>query len=149
MTNSNTNTVVGIIATANGNQPFTSLLSGASTGLSSPFGVAFDTSANMYVANESTNSVTVYAPPYNGNVAPIPADDRRRGDDAKRTRRLLAFDAAGNLYVCSYAGSVAVFAPGANGNVAPIRNITEFCHNAGRSIGNSAALGKAKRAWVC
>ena len=43
----------------------------AVTGLSVPVDLNFDSSHNIYVANRNGNSVTVYAPNANGNVAPI------------------------------------------------------------------------------
>jgi len=83
-------------------------------------GAASDVAAvkvlKMFVADRSSNSVTVYADSANGDVAPL---FHIRGS---RTRlnapSSLAFDAAQQLYVLS-ATSFAVFAKNARGNATP------------------------------
>jgi DNA-binding beta-propeller fold protein YncE len=58
--------------TANGDVAPIRTISGASTGLSSPFGIAVDTVNNeIFVANFFNNSVTVYGRTANGDVAPV------------------------------------------------------------------------------
>ena len=56
--------------TASGNVAPTRKISGASTLLSLPIGVAVDKSGSMYVANRTGSRVTVYALGANGDVAP-------------------------------------------------------------------------------
>jgi sugar lactone lactonase YvrE len=72
-------TVTVYAAGANGNVapirtisgPSTGLGAGASTGLPGPGGLAVDGAGTLYVADLAANSVMVYAPGANGNVAPI------------------------------------------------------------------------------
>ncbi len=108
------------------------IISGASTELSNPWGVALDTAGNLYVTN--SNSITVYAPGAGGppgspaaNVAPL------RSISGARTGLQgpigVAVDAASNLYVSNTpALIITVYAPGTGGppgspaaDVAPIR----------------------------
>jgi sugar lactone lactonase YvrE len=58
-------------AGANGMARAIRLIVGSLTQLSEPQGIALDGSNNIYVANDGTNSVTVYAPGKTRNVAPI------------------------------------------------------------------------------
>ncbi|HET6947958.1 MAG TPA: hypothetical protein VFJ45_09125, partial [bacterium] len=46
-------------------------ISGTSTGLNVPYGVALDAAGILYVSNGASNSITVYAPGATGDVAPI------------------------------------------------------------------------------
>ena len=52
-------------------------ISGSNTGLSYPEGIALDSSNNIYVADNSANSVFVYPAGSNGNVAPSPPPSAR------------------------------------------------------------------------
>jgi hypothetical protein len=77
--------------------PFTTL-----SGLSSPRALAFDGSGNLYVANTGTNTIAIYAPPYNGTPQALSVTDPVA----------LAFDGSGNLDVASYSGNtIARYAP--------------------------------------
>jgi hypothetical protein len=63
------------LAGSNGNASPSSTISGVSTGLAVPYGIALDSSGNIYVANDGStigisDSVTVYAPGSSGNAAP-------------------------------------------------------------------------------
>jgi len=55
---------------ASGNVAPARTISGINTGLNSPAGIALDSAGNLYVTNNSGNSITVFAPGATGNVAP-------------------------------------------------------------------------------
>ncbi len=57
-------------AGSGGNIAPSATISGSSTDLSMPTGIALDASGNIYVANQNGNTVTVYPPGSNGNVEP-------------------------------------------------------------------------------
>ena len=57
-------------ANANGNAGPIAKIAGLSTGLRRPEGIALDSAVRIYVANDLSNSVTVFAPGSNGNAAP-------------------------------------------------------------------------------
>lgn len=93
-------------------------ISGLSTGLAHPDGLAVDATGDLYVANQFGPSVTVFAPGANGDIAPI----RTITGSATTLRGPtgLDLDAAGNLYVANgFTTTVVVFPPNANGNIAP------------------------------
>ena len=115
-------------AGSNGNAAPSSTISGASTGLAVPYGIAVDSGGNIYVANDGStigvsDSVTVYAPGTSGNVAPgRTITGASTGLDSPGG---IAVDSSGNLYVTNdgslYGGadSITVYAPGSNGNAVP------------------------------
>src|SRR5262249_33499736 len=73
-------------------------------GLSAPSALAFDAHGNLYVANSSPGTVSVFAP---GSTTPTATLTGLAGPQA------LAIDAAGNLYVANSTGTtVSKFAPG-------------------------------------
>jgi hypothetical protein len=65
------NEVLVFPLTATGNTAPVRTITGASTGLNVPIGLAQDSQGNLYVANRSGSTVTVYPPLANGNVAPL------------------------------------------------------------------------------
>jgi len=93
-------------------------------GLNYPFGVALDSSGNVYVANNQGESVTIYAAK---TYKPI---GRIYGDNTQLYPVGLTLDSSGQLYVVnsnpsgSGRGWITVYSPGANGNVKPIRQIS-------------------------
>ena len=93
-------------------------ISGAATELESPWGVALDSSNNLYVTSTGSNSVNIY-PAWNfGNVAPLAtiAGPNTAFDEPAG----IALDANNNIYVGNYSNStVAVFPSGSSGNVSP------------------------------
>jgi hypothetical protein len=97
-------------------------ITGTSTGLNDPWGVALDSSGNIYVTNSLANSVTEYAAGANGNASPIatisgPATnfDEPAG---------ITLDGSNKIYVSSYSNStVEVFAAGASGNATPLQTL--------------------------
>ena len=92
-------------------------ITGASTGLNEPIGIALDSSRAVHVANFTASSITVYAPNSNGNVAPTITIS---GSKTKMNGPVfVALDSSGKSYVVNFYGaSVEVFAAGASGNVA-------------------------------
>jgi secreted PhoX family phosphatase len=63
-------------AGSNRNVAPSATISGGATRLHSPDGIAIDSSGNIYVANDGSDyggvdSITVYPPGSNGNIAPI------------------------------------------------------------------------------
>ncbi len=77
VTNNNGNSITVYPPGANGNLAPARTISGTSAGLTFPAGVALDSAGNLYVANwngqfqiATVNSITVYPPGANGNVAP-------------------------------------------------------------------------------
>ncbi|MBV8372178.1 MAG: hypothetical protein JOY69_02870, partial [Candidatus Eremiobacteraeota bacterium] len=80
---------------------------------SAPRCIVFDAGGSLFVANDQTNSVTVYAPGGNSVARTIAT--------GVKTPKALAFDAAGNLYVANQPNSISVYAPGAT---TPFRTIT-------------------------
>lgn len=82
-----------------------SILSTVTRGISQPFGLAFDPSGNLYVANGGTGNVTEYAQPWNG--APVATYK-----DAIGTGGVLATSPSGLLAVGNATtGVVTVFKP--------------------------------------
>lgn len=110
-----------------GNVGWTRRIHGSLTGLATNSecgnAIAIDGADNIYAANANGNSITVYAPNADGNVAPT----RMIAGPLTQLNapRGVAVDAAGDIFVAnSEVASVLVFGPGANGNVAPIRAIS-------------------------
>jgi sugar lactone lactonase YvrE len=98
-------------------------ISGSSTGIDGPFGIAVDASGDLFVADYASNSVTEYAPGATGNIAPAATiSGSSTGIDGPLG---LALDASGDLFVANFLGnSVTEYAPGANGNIAPVATIS-------------------------
>jgi sugar lactone lactonase YvrE len=118
-------------------------INGAATQLSGALGMTLDASNTIYVANFSSNAITVYPAGRNGNVAPtrvVSGALTQLGSPFG-----IAFDNVGNYYVASCNGvgppvdNVAVFPAAASGNVAPTRDI------AGAATGLSCPWGIALR----
>jgi len=99
----------------------------------------------LYVANQTSNAVTAYAPDGNGDVAPsVTIAGASTGLDQPLG---IVRDATGRLYVTTFnPRSVRVFAAGGNGNVAPIRVITGTNTHLGQAIG--LALDATGRLYV-
>ena len=88
----------------------------ASTGLSGPYGLAFDASGNLYAANVGNDTIERFTP---GGVASVFASTGLNGPIG------LAFDASGNLYAANGDNTIERFTPGgvasvfATGVIAP------------------------------
>ena len=65
-----TGTITVYPAGSDGDTTPTATLSGPRTGLDNPFGIALDSSGNIYVSDSGSNTITVYPAGSNGNVAP-------------------------------------------------------------------------------
>lgn len=92
-------------------------IGGTSSGLDKVEQIALDASGNVYAANYNSNSITVYGPTANGNVAP---DRTISGSNTGLKQPTgVAVDAFGNVYVLNAGGIVTVYDAGANGNVSP------------------------------
>src|SRR3989449_2992462 len=108
----------------------------STTGLSQPEGLAFDAAGDLYVANVSNNSITVYAAGTTGNATPTATiagnNTGLSGPEG------IALDAAGHLYVANNGNStITVYAAGATGNATPTATI------AGGNTGLNQPLGIA------
>ncbi|MGA9419813.1 MAG: NHL repeat-containing protein [Candidatus Cybelea sp.] len=116
-------TVTVYPASARGRARPMAIISGSNTGLNVPWGVALDSSGNIYVTNASGNSVTEYAAGANGNVSPLATIS---GSNTQLNMPSgIALDAGNNIYVSNYSSqTVEVFAAGANGNAMPSRTIS-------------------------
>lgn len=108
---------------ASGMQRATRDISGSSTGLGSPAGVAIDKSGKVYVANVYQDSVTVYSATANGNASP---ERTIKGSNTGLDGSFgVAVDAKKNIYVVNdLNNSVRIFSASANGNVAPKATIS-------------------------
>lgn len=95
-------------------------LSGATSQISDPSSVALDEAGNLYVANESANSVTVYSSTWSSfQTAPVKV---LQGTSTQLVQpRAIAFDSSGQMYVVN-SDRINVYGPGwASGNTAPTR----------------------------
>lgn len=94
----------------------------AVTGLASPSGVTHDAAGNIYVTNQCSASITIYAPASSGNAAPL---STIIGPRTRLAPAGIAVDSKGNIYVANGAtNSVTVYRPGSTGNVAPSATIS-------------------------
>ena len=80
----------------------------ASTGLSTPRGLAFDSVGNLYAANAGGNTIEKFTP---GGVGSVFASSGLSGPLG------LAFDSAGNLYAANDTNTIEKFTPGGTGSV--------------------------------
>jgi hypothetical protein len=116
-------------------------VAGAATLLAQPVGVAYDSAGNLYVANSQNNTVTVYAPNANGNVAPIRTITA--GASGLSQPKGLAVDGSDNLYVASFgSNTVLVYASGANGAAVPTRTYTGLNQPYGIAIRHPSSAGQ-------
>ena len=90
-------------------------ISGSSTGLA-PSAIAVDGAGNIYVANYTSNTVTVYPAGSYGNITPsLTIGGENTGLDEPDG---IAVDGAGNIYVSNYGSStVTIYAAGSSGNI--------------------------------
>ncbi|MFZ0660131.1 MAG: SBBP repeat-containing protein [Candidatus Binataceae bacterium] len=119
-------------AGSNGNVQPSATISGGSTGLLVPWGIALDSVDNIYVANDGStvgalDSVTVYPAGSNGNVTPSTTiTGANTGLDSPGG---ITVDSGANIYVTNDGGlyggvdSIAIYAPGSNGNATPSNDL--------------------------
>jgi len=111
-------------ATTNGNTAPIRTLSGAATGINTPYGVFVDAvNDELFVANNGLASITVYSRTANGNTAPI------RTLTGAATGLSAPFgifvDTVNNeLVVVNSGPSITVYSRTASGNTAPIRTLS-------------------------
>jgi hypothetical protein len=105
-------------------------ISGSNTGLSSPFGLAFDSVGRLYVGNQGTNTIEVFATGASGNAAPV---FKFSGSATNlNVPEELWFDSFQQLDVANFDsgnGSIEVFAPlpfplPGSGNIRPTLFVT-------------------------
>lgn len=102
-------------------------IGGTNSGLDNVTQLALDGSGNLYAANDYANSITVYGPSANGNVAP---NRTITGPDTGISGPTgVGIDAFGNIYVVNShvadaaAPTITVYAPGASGDAKPVRTL--------------------------
>jgi hypothetical protein len=127
----------------------TRTLTGATTGLSQPFGLQVDSGGRLLVSNFAGNAITIYnsAATINGNVAPT-ATISGASTLLSNPTQIAANPASssGEVYVANpFVGNVAIFPSytTTNGNVAPGRNISGTATTLVPSGGHPTARGVA------
>ena len=81
-----------------------------------------ETAGQLFVAEFQGNSIMVYGPNADGDIAPVRSISGANTNLSFPTGLLL--DAAGQIYVANYIGqSITVFAANASGDAAPLRRI--------------------------
>jgi len=136
-------------AGGNANAAPTATISGSNTGLNTPYGIALDSSGNIYVADESATSVFVYSAGSKGNVAPTTTISG--SDTDLDTPEGIALDSSRNIYVaddgddsCDGTESVYVYSAGSNGNAVPSATIsggsTGLCYPYGIALDSSGNI---------
>lgn len=129
------NEVVEYAPGSTGNTSTVATISGATSCVSLPTGVALDTSNRIYVANEAAcpaghgggGSVTIYAAGANGDVAPTYSIF---GPTGGFQAEAIALDAAANVYVGlgqNWPEDGFKFSAGSSGNAAPIATYQNTC----------------------
>jgi sugar lactone lactonase YvrE len=97
-------------------------ITGVATGLSTPGFVTLDSSGNIWVTNQTGNSIEEFANSASGNVSPLATiSGSNTGLSAPQG---IAFDSSGRLYVAinnslGAADAVLVFSPPLSGNIVP------------------------------
>jgi hypothetical protein len=119
----NTSKVAVFAANANGDVAPERVISGLTTLLGWPQGLALDSVGRLYVADRENSIITVYAPGADGNTAPI------RVVSGAATGLNVPYGlvvTSGNILHVSNNGSgtITSYAAGADGNAAPIRTIS-------------------------
>jgi len=127
----NSNSVVAYAPGSNGNVAPIAAISDRTNMLEMPWGIALDSSANIYVSNyeggpNHLGAITVYAAGSNGDTTPIATIG---GPDTGLNNPFgIAVDSRGKIYVANFfggvgSGSVTVYSAGSNGNARPVAMI--------------------------
>ncbi len=116
--------------TGNLNEPPTATIAGSNTGLGAAKGIALDAAGRIYVTNEQTISVEVFAPLGNstGNLNAAPIATISGGNTELSVPIGITIDTIGNIYVGDFSAGILEYPPlgGSTGNlnVAPIALIS-------------------------
>ncbi|MBF6570392.1 MAG: SBBP repeat-containing protein [Candidatus Binataceae bacterium] len=141
---------------SNGNVSPTAVISGASTGLHLPSGLALDSSDKIYVTNVGSqdgtfDSVTVYSAGSNGNVMPVITV--AGSSTGLSTPEGITVDSSGNIYVTNddygggdIDGTIEEFLPGSTGNATPTVTIYGSC--SGLDTPQAVAVDSAGNIYV-
>jgi outer membrane protein assembly factor BamB len=98
--------IVVLAAAQSGNVVPSRVVSGPSTGLTSPTGIAIDASGEVFVADHDSGKILIFAADASGNIAPVISLDNLNGP------RRVAVDQYLNVLVsCDGDSSIVVFAP--------------------------------------
>jgi sugar lactone lactonase YvrE len=142
-----TSDVTAYPGASSGDQAPAATISGGSTDLNLPEGIALDSSGNIYVADAGAASVFVYSAGSNGNAAPIATISG--GNTGLTVPIGIALDSIGNIYVTDQtATSVFVYPALGNStgtlNEAPTASIsgdsTELSTPAGIAVDSSGKI---------
>jgi hypothetical protein len=118
-----------------------STITGSSTGLNFPYGIALDSTGKIYVANlavaATTSSITVYAANPSGTLNEAPLATISGSSTGLVAPTAVALDASGKIYVANANSSITVYGPNPSGtlNEAPIATIAGS--NTGLSSSNA------------
>ena len=125
-------------ASQNGNVTPIRQIVGAASQLNQPYGIAVDSSSDVWVTNDSGASSSPSSVMEFGPSSSTPIRVISGNATGLNAPIAIAFDSSGNIYVANGQGnSVTVYAPNANGNQAPIRVL------AGSSTGIALPQGLA------
>jgi HYDIN/CFA65/VesB-like, Ig-like domain/NHL repeat len=143
-------------AGSNANSAPIAEISGADTGLSTPYGVAVDASGEIYVSNIGNDSITVYPAGSDGDQAPVAMIAGSNTDILSPYG--VSLDAGGNIYVLSCADCVptenlphnriTVYPRLSNGNVTPSAEISCEYGECGLDFPLAIAVGSDGRIYV-
>jgi len=103
--------------------PPTSLVYGPNTQLNQPFGIAADSSGNMFVTNSGSDSITVFPSTATTNTPPSAIIASSNG---LLNPSAVAVDSTGSIYVANVGSDsgqsdrITVYSPGSNAKTAPI-----------------------------
>ncbi len=103
-----------------------SAISGSATGLAFPYGIAYDAAGTLYVADDSTSAIGVFAPGSSGNVAP----SRTISGGAVQSPTGLAVDGSGELFASVATASNATVLVFPKGGSSPARTIANAVSDA-------------------
>jgi DNA-binding beta-propeller fold protein YncE len=121
------------------------IISGLSTGLAQPGGLALDGTGRLFVSNASPPSITVYTNPatLSGNVSPSATISGPLTQLGSPGQLVINNNGSGELYVAdTLAGGVLIFSglAGLTGNVAPTRSIVGSLTGLGANTVTGLAL---------
>ncbi len=110
-------------------------LGGSATGINGPYGIAYDSTGNLYVAS---SSIVVFAPGASGNVAPS-----RTISTGIAVPSGIALDAANDLFVSdgttTTSASIPVYAPGTSSPARTLSNVVNDVFSGAPGIAVDAA----------